>query len=183
MHIFMPRDGKHERDLLRRSALRVPANRSATSGLGALLRRLAAQDSSPKRLGVAVGLGVLFACTPFFGLQLILALIVAWPLRLNKLAVAIGTQLSLPPLIPVIGFVSVNIGELILRQRAVSLTLTQIGSTPASAILEQIGLAWTVGGIVVGLLAGSIIGGTVSVVAMRMRVSSASDTPPATENL
>ena len=138
-----------------------------------VLRRLVAEDATPVRLGVAVGVGVLFACTPFYGLQVVLALLVAWPLRLNKIAVALGTQLSIPPLFPFIAFASISIGGLILHGKLLPVTRAQISNTPARELVRQLGPAWVVGGLVLGLAAGTLIGVMVTLLAKRARAGSA----------
>ena len=139
----------------------------ATAWARTQVRRLLSESTSPARLGVAVGVGVFFACTPFYGLHLWLALLVAWPLRLNKVAVAIGTQFSLPPMIPFIVFASAWIGEWLLHGRPLSLTREQLRSANIKELAAQIGMAWTVGGLVLGLVAGTIIGALVAVIAAR----------------
>ena len=141
----------------------------AQSGLVSGLHRLMSESASPVRLGVAVGVGVLFACTPFFGFQLVLALAAAWLLRLNKVAVAIGTQFSLPPLVPFVVYASANFGEFILHGRKLSFDLHQLRSMPPGEAAKQIGLVWTVGGLAFGLLAGAFIGALVAVTARRVQ--------------
>lgn len=142
-------------------------------------QRLLSENTSPVRLGVAVGVGVFFACTPFYGLHLWLALLVAWPLRLNKVAVAIGTQFSLPPMIPFIVFASAWIGEWLLHGRSLSLTREQLRSADVGELATQLGVAWTVGGLVLGLVAGTVIGAIVAVIAARRaRRVSQSEAPP-----
>ena len=131
------------------------------------MRRLLSENTSPVRLGVAVGVGVLFACTPFYGFQLWLALLVAWPLRLNKVAVAIGTQFSIPPMIPFIVLASAWTGEWLVHGHALSVSREQLRTTPVSELALQIGVAWTVGGVVVGLVAGTVIGAVVATIARR----------------
>ena len=130
-------------------------------------QRLLSENTSPVRLGVAVGVGVFFACTPFYGFQLWLALGVAWVCRLNKVAVAIGTQFSIPPMIPFIVFASAWIGEWLVHGRALSITRDQLRATNVKDLAAQIGLAWTVGGLVLGLVCGTLIGATVAVIAAR----------------
>lgn len=110
---------------------------------------------------------MLFACTPFYGFQLWLALAVAWILRLNKVAAAIGTQFSFPPFIPFIVLASVWIGELLVHGRMPSLNRSQFQSTSARELLTQFGAAWVVGGLVVGAVAGAVIGAAVTVIAAR----------------
>lgn len=138
-----------------------------TAWARAQVRRLLSENTTPVRLGVAVGVGVLFACTPFYGFQLWLALLVAWPLRLNKVAVAIGTQFSIPPMIPFIVVASAWTGEWLVHGRALSLSLEQLRTANVKELAAQIGVAWTVGGLVVGLVAGTIVGAVVAIIAAR----------------
>jgi uncharacterized protein (DUF2062 family) len=132
-----------------------------------VVHRLLSENTSPARLGIAVGVGVLFACTPFYGFQLWLALGVAWLFRLNKVAVAIGTQFSIPPMIPFIVLASVWIGELLVHGRSPSLSRAQFQSVGARELLTQFGAAWVVGGLVVGAIAGTLIGAVVTLIAAR----------------
>lgn len=131
----------------------------AKSGLHLLI----VSDVRPGRLGAAVALGVLFGCSPFFGLQFILALMIAVPMRLNKLAVAIGTQISTPPLTPFLIFAGANLGELMLHHRLLPLTMAAIRAMPPKELAERFLLAWTVGGLTLGVLLGAIIGAAVAV--------------------
>lgn len=140
---------------------------SATAWMRTIVSRLLSENASPTRLGVAVGVGVLFACTPFYGFQLWLGLGAAWLLRLNKVAVAIGTQFSFPPLIPFIVLGSVWIGELLVHGRAPSLSRAQFQGMGARDLLTQFGVPWVIGGLVVGAVAGTIIGSAVTVIAAR----------------
>jgi uncharacterized protein (DUF2062 family) len=136
--------------------------RSAWQRLRAGVQLLVASDARPRALGAAVGLGVLFGCSPFFGLQFLLALAIAVPLRLNKLAVAIGTQISTPPLTPLIVFAGANLGELMLHGRLLPLTLSELRAIPAKRLAEQFLLAWTIGGLTLGVLLGVIVGAIVA---------------------
>lgn len=137
--------------------------RSAWHRLRTGVHLLMVSDVRPGQLGGAVGLGVLFGCSPFFGFQFILALLIAVPLRLNKLAVALGTQISTPPLTPFVVFAGANLGELILHHRLLPLTMNAIRAMPPRQLAAQFLLAWTVGGLTLGLLLGAIIGAGVAV--------------------
>ena len=136
--------------------------RSAWQRIRAGLQLLVASDARPRALGAAVALGVIFGCSPFFGFQLVLALLIAVPLRLNKLAVAIGTQISIPPFAPVIVFAGANLGELMLHGRLLPLTMSELRALPARQLAEQFLLAWTIGGLALGILLGAIIGAAVA---------------------
>jgi uncharacterized protein (DUF2062 family) len=72
----------------------------------ARFEELKGADESPERLGVAVGVGVLCGCSPFLGFQTLLAVALAFLLRLNKLAVFIGLQISIAPVTPLVVFAS-----------------------------------------------------------------------------
>jgi uncharacterized protein (DUF2062 family) len=140
-----------------------PAKRSLWHRLGHGVHLLVVSDIRPAQLGAAVGLGVVFGCSPFFGFQFVLALLIAVPLRLNKLAVLLGTQISTPPLTPFIVFAGANLGELMLHQRLLPLTLNAIRAMPAKQLAEQFLLAWTVGGLALGVILGAIATAVVAV--------------------
>jgi uncharacterized protein (TIGR03546 family) len=139
-----------------------PPKRSLWHRIRKGIHTLVVSDASPGQLGAAVGLGIVFGCTPFFGFQFVLALLIAVPLRLNKLAVAIGTQISTPPLTPFLIFAAANLGELMLHQRLLPLTLTAIRAMPAKQLAEQLLVAWTVGGLTLGVLLGAIAAAVVT---------------------
>src|SRR5260370_29737476 len=69
--------------------------------LGSLMQ----EHASPGRLGVAVAFGVMIGCSPFLGLQLLLGVGLATVFRLNRIAVILGAQVSVPP-ITAAGFLS-----------------------------------------------------------------------------
>lgn len=135
----------------------------------ARLHRLLAEDARPVRLGAAVAVGVLFGCTPFYGFQTLLALAVAWPLRLNKVAVVLGTQVSLPPLIPLVVFGGANLGERILEGRWLPLSLAEIRAAPAAQLAKEFFAAWLLGGVVLGVGLGAIAWVVTTIVARRVQ--------------
>ncbi len=69
-------------------------------------------ESSAKR-SLAVALGVMMGIMPVWGYQLILALALAFLFKLNKVIVALATNISLPPIIPFILYGSIKTGELV----------------------------------------------------------------------
>lgn len=141
--------------------MRIPA-RWRSAG-----RRLLSEHTEPAQLGVAVGVGVFFACTPFYGFQLWLALGAAWLFRLNKVAAAAGTQFSFPPLIPFIVFASAWVGERVVHGRSLRVSRAQFEGLGTQEILVRLGVAWLVGGAVVGLVAGTTVGLVVALIAAR----------------
>jgi predicted LPLAT superfamily acyltransferase/glycosyltransferase involved in cell wall biosynthesis len=65
---------------------------------------------SPAQLAAAAGVGVMIGCTPFYGLHTLIVAGVSFVLRLNGLAMFLGSQISIPPLAPLLIFGSIFIG-------------------------------------------------------------------------
>ena len=70
----------------------------------AAFRRLLAIDDPPERTALAFSIGVFIAFSPFLGLHTILATLIAFAFRFNKVAIYTGTFLNNPPLtlVPII---------------------------------------------------------------------------------
>ncbi len=70
----------------------------------AALRRLLALDDPPERTALAFSIGVFIAFSPFLGLHTIMATVVAFAFRFNKVAVYSGTFVNNPflTLVPII---------------------------------------------------------------------------------
>ena len=70
----------------------------------ATFRRLLALDDPPERTALAFSLGVFIAFSPFLGLHTILATLIAFLFRFNKVAVYAGTFINNPflTLVPII---------------------------------------------------------------------------------
>ena len=64
----------------------------------AAFRRLLAIDDPPERTALAFSIGVFIAFSPFLGLHTILATLIAFMFRFNKVAIYTGTFLNNPPL-------------------------------------------------------------------------------------
>ena len=70
----------------------------------AAFRRLLAIDDPPERTALAFSIGVFIAFSPFLGLHTILATLIAFLFRLNKIAIYTGTFVNNPlfTLVPII---------------------------------------------------------------------------------
>lgn len=70
----------------------------------AAFRRLLAIDDPPERTALAFSIGVFIAFSPFLGLHTIMATLIAFVFRFNKVAIYSGTFLNNPPLtlVPII---------------------------------------------------------------------------------
>ena len=120
---------------------------------GALQRwpsRLIHEHAQPSRLGAAVAFGVWIGCTPFYGLQTVFGLGLATALRLNRLAVLLGTQISIPPLAPFLLFANAQVGALVLRGHWISLSMEAMRAAPSSRLVGELLGDLLVGGAIVG---------------------------------
>jgi uncharacterized protein (DUF2062 family) len=81
----------------------------------ATLRRLLAIDDPPERTALAFSIGVFIAFSPFLGLHTIMATVIAFLFRFNKVAIYTGTFLNNPffTLVPII-IASYAIGAFVL---------------------------------------------------------------------
>jgi uncharacterized protein (DUF2062 family) len=79
------------------------------------LRRLLALDDPPERTALAFSVGVLIAFSPLLGLHTILATLVAFLFRFNKVAIYAGTLVNNPllTLVPII-LLSYAVGAVLL---------------------------------------------------------------------
>ncbi len=135
------------------------------------MRKLAAhlwrQHASPGRLGLAVGLGVLVGCSPLYGLHSLIGVGLAALLRLNQVALFVGTQVSIAPLAPFVAFAAIQLGALVLTGQPPALSATSLSATDLPRLLGTFGLYWAVGGLLIGLALGSLIGLVVALAARR----------------
>ena len=127
-------------------------------------RTLLHLDDPPWRLALALAVGVFISCTPLYGVQTVLALVLATVFRLNKAATVVGTWLNLPWFAPFVYAAALKIGAWVLAEvrnrEAESLAL--LFGTPLRmslhdlvSVLPDISLALVIGTTVVGLVAGT----------------------------
>jgi uncharacterized protein (DUF2062 family) len=145
------------------------ALRAAALRLRGQFEALKTEHSSAVRLGVAVGVGVFCGLSPLLGFQFLLALGLAFLLRLNKLAVMLGLQISAPPITPLVVLAEIQLGELLLRGRLLPLSLARIKAMPGRELLETFLVDLTVGGLTSGLAVGAALGALAAFLIQRRR--------------
>jgi len=64
-------------------------------------------------LALSVSLGIFMGIAPIWGYQMVTAVFLAYLLKLNKVIAVVSANISIPPMIPVILFLSVKSGELL----------------------------------------------------------------------
>jgi glycosyltransferase involved in cell wall biosynthesis len=76
---------------------------------------------TPHTKAFSVALGVFFGITPFWGLQMWFVIFFAWIFKLNKAVAVLASNISIPPMIPLILFLSYETGRIWLGNKAVHL--------------------------------------------------------------
>lgn len=77
--------------------------------------QLTAHNESPFKVSAALGFGVFMGIVPIWGFQMLIAAFLAHFMRLNKVLVLIASNISLPPLVPVIIYFSYRLGGVVLN--------------------------------------------------------------------
>ncbi|WP_158501611.1 DUF2062 domain-containing protein [Vitiosangium sp. GDMCC 1.1324] len=108
------------------------------------------EHASPRRLGVAVAVGVLVGSSPFLGFQVLMAIALATVFRLNRIAVLLGLQISMPPITPFLLFLNAQVGARLLEGRWLPLSLEAFRAVPAKQVAADLFLDLLVGGLLVG---------------------------------
>lgn len=73
---------------------------------------------SKRNSAISLAFGVFMGIIPIWGFQLIVAILLSVVFKLNKLLVILSANISIPPMIPLIVFVSYRLGGLMLGDKA-----------------------------------------------------------------
>jgi uncharacterized protein len=128
--------------------------------LAARLRALLHLDDPPPRIALALAVGVFISCTPFLGLQTLLAILVATLVRLNRAATVTGVWINLPWFAPVVYGAALTVGDWVLpdpngiRDAWLKYLVShpgRLGWGDLIALLEELSAALLVGTTIVGL--------------------------------
>jgi uncharacterized protein (DUF2062 family) len=112
----------------------------------------------PLRLSLAVGLGLFFGIAPIWGYQMIAAAAVAHFLRLNKAITLLASNISIPPMMPLILYAALALGHWVMTGHKLVLDFPVQQITKAS-VLEYLG-QWFVGSLILAVLVAAV--GTVA---------------------
>lgn len=121
-------------------------------------RRVWRLSGTPHAIALGVAAGVFASCTPFVGFHILIAMLVAWVLRGNLIASAIGTFAGNPLTFPAIWFVVYEVGRYMVGAPAgpdpdIAETLQ---SDRAFDMILPLLVPLTVGSLPVGIVLGSI---------------------------
>lgn len=108
-------------------------------------------DSNSKK-ALSIALGVFIGIAPVWGLQTVTVLFLAYIFRLNKLIAFAFSNISIPPMIPIIIFTSIKIGSLFITSNQVTDDMSTM-----DAIGENV-FQYLAGSIILATLAALIFG-------------------------
>jgi uncharacterized protein (DUF2062 family) len=106
---------------------------------------------SPAEIASAVALGNFVGILPFLGLHTVMAVGMAYLLRLNILIVFLGTQISNPFTFPFILYISAQAGNLLLNHSFLSIEFTRDLQVWKSYIMPTL-----IGSIILGLAVSAV---------------------------
>ncbi|HEY3861689.1 MAG TPA: DUF2062 domain-containing protein [Verrucomicrobiae bacterium] len=124
----------------------------------ALLEFFAENAHDPLRLSLAVGLGLFFGIAPVWGYQMVMALAAAHFLRLNKAITLVASNISIPPMMPIILYSALALGHWMLTGHRLALDFSAGQMTRARG-MEYLG-QWFVGSLVLAAAVAAV--GTVA---------------------
>jgi len=133
-----------------------------------LLKRELTAHTSPKRAASSLAFGVFMGIFPIYGIQVVTALGLSFPLRLNRPLVGIGAGISTPPLLFGIAVVAVGIGSAVIPahwtpvvQHALEAFLSYSGplhelAKPVLDAVVKYGAAFVIGSVCLAVLAAPV---------------------------
>jgi uncharacterized protein (DUF2062 family) len=127
------------------------------------LRALLHLDDPPGKIALALAVGVFISCTPFLGLQTILAILVSTVFPLNRAATVTGVWINLPWFAPFVYGAALKIGAVLIPDpdgardawlRYVIEYPGRVSWRQMLALFQEISLPLLVGTLVIGVVAG-----------------------------
>jgi uncharacterized protein (DUF2062 family) len=123
------------------------------------LKRILRLSGTPHAIAMGAAVGAAISFTPFIGFHFILTFLIAWPLRGNTLAGAIGTCIGNPITFPFIWTGTYQLGHILLHQKSRDAPM-RLGEDLLHKSWDQL---WpviepmTVGAVPLGLATGAIV--------------------------
>ena len=88
-----------------------------------IIAKLVKLNNTPREIALGTAIGVFIAILPVYGLHTLLVVIAALLIKpANKIAMFLGTNISLPPTVPFITWIAYEIGRAILKGKFEPLT-------------------------------------------------------------
>ena len=125
---------------------------------GAFVRayqRMRGSELTPLRFALSVAVGLFVGCLPLYGVHFFLCAALTMPLRLNLLVAYAAAHISIPPSLPVLWFLALQLGSVVLTGAWLPLETTDV--TPAR--VAALGGTLLFGSVLLGALLATFGGG------------------------
>jgi uncharacterized protein (DUF2062 family) len=119
-----------------------------------LMHSFAHAHASPLRLSCALGIGAFIGCSPFWGLHTFLGLVTSMKLRLSRIAVTAGTNISNPVTGLFVIIACIEAGWRTLHGSWLTMTSPGIHTESFIHLGNQVFTSWLIGFPIVGSVAG-----------------------------
>lgn len=108
-------------------------------------------NESNVKIASAIGFGVFMGVFPVWGYQLLMGFFIAHLLKLNKALFFVAANISLPPMIPVILYLSYVMGSFMMGEGSwqvdIDLTIKAISTNIKQYLIGAVGLSFFLGGL------------------------------------
>lgn len=111
----------------------------------------------------SVGFGIFMGIFPVWGFQMLIAIAVSFIFKLNKMLVIIAANISIPPMIPIIIYLSHLCGAIWMGKHGQRITFDQ--ELSLDSVMNNL-VQYIVGAITLAVLAG-IVGGVITYIVLR----------------
>ncbi len=112
-------------------------------------------DESDSLKAASVGFGVFMGIAPVWGFQLLIAITLSFLFRLNKALVIIAANISIPPMIPFIIFISHAVGGWWLGEKAQKISFS---NEITLAMIHENFVQYVIGAVTLAIISGIIFG-------------------------
>jgi uncharacterized protein (DUF2062 family) len=106
----------------------------------------------PGKLAASVGVGLFFGIAPFWGAQLLISLWVAHRLKLNKAVAAVASNISIPPMMPLIFCGSLTLGSWLLTGKWFEFTFKSMSRAEWWTAAKAHVWEWAVGSLALAII-------------------------------
>jgi uncharacterized protein (TIGR03546 family) len=121
------------------------------------LRSVISLHNSPREIALGVAIGAFIGIMPLYGFHTIMVILAALLIRpANKVAILLGTNVSLPPTVPFITWAGYSLGRLVLKSNYPALDLSAFRQFNPKGFLRYY-YPLFIGSLIEGLICGLII--------------------------
>ena len=126
-------------------------------------------NNSPPEIALGVAMGVFIAITPLYGFHTLMVIIAAFLIpKINKIAILLGTNVSIPPTTPLITWAGYEIGRFILKKPYPPLDLSYFKNFTLKTF-GDLYYPLFIGSVVLGIICGAIFYFITLIVARRIK--------------